>query len=85
MIIQNVTLRNFRNYKYSSIDFYQGMNVITGKNAQGKTNLLESLVYLSLTRSHRILDDKQLIKKANYFRILNVRFLMEKRVMKLNV
>lgn len=75
MIIQNVTLRNFRNYKYSSIDFYQGMNVITGKNAQGKTNLLESLVYLSLTRSHRILDDKQLIKKGELFSDIKCTFL----------
>jgi DNA replication and repair protein RecF len=62
MIIKKLKLKKFRNYAKAEIIFNEKMNLITGKNAQGKTNLLESLVYLSLTRSHRISDDKKLIK-----------------------
>ena len=58
MIIETLRLRNFRNYENLSVSFDPKLNVITGKNAQGKTNLLESIVYLSLTRSHRILNER---------------------------
>ncbi|NCB32274.1 MAG: DNA replication/repair protein RecF [Erysipelotrichia bacterium] len=61
MIAEELHLKNFRSYESCSISFSEGMNIITGNNAAGKTNLLESLVYLSLTRSHRINDDSQLI------------------------
>ena len=64
MIIEKLWLRNYRNYEKEEIIFNPNMNLITGKNAQGKTNLLESLVYLSLTRSHRILEDSKLIKEG---------------------
>lgn len=67
MIIKNLTLRNFRNIESCDITFHPGMNFIIGDNAQGKTNLLESLVYLSLTRSHRIANDKKLIKEGALF------------------
>ena len=67
MIVKNLKLRNFRNYERAEIQFNPGMNLIMGKNAQGKTNLLESLVYLSLTRSHRISNDKKLIKEGAPF------------------
>lgn len=63
MIIRSLRLRNFRNYESAWIELSDGMNIITGENAQGKTNLLESLVYLSLTRSHRISDEKKLIRE----------------------
>ena len=63
MIIETLRLRNFRNYENLSVSFDPKLNVITGKNAQGKTNLLESIVYLSLTRSHRILNEKKLIRE----------------------
>ena len=62
MIVKALYLRNFRNYEKTSVVFDPDLNVITGHNAQGKTNLLESLVYLSLTRSHRIADEKKLIR-----------------------
>ncbi len=62
MIVKELSLRNYRNYEKMEIQLNPGMNIITGQNAQGKTNLLESLVYLSLTRSHRITKDEQLIR-----------------------
>ena len=63
MIIETLKLRNFRNYENLEIAFDPKLNVISGRNAQGKTNLLESIVYLSLTRSHRILNEKKLIRE----------------------
>lgn len=75
MIVENLTLRNFRNYESASIQFSKGLNVITGRNAQGKTNLLESLIYLSLTRSHRINDDKKMIKDDEAFADIKCEFL----------
>ena len=64
MQIRTLQLRNYRNYERAVIRFAPGMNILTGLNAQGKTNLLESLVYLSLTRSHRLNDDQQLIRSG---------------------
>ncbi len=61
MRIKKLQLVHFRNYEAEEIEFDSGMNIITGNNAQGKTNLLESLIYLSLTRSYRIHEDKELI------------------------
>lgn len=63
MVIKQIELKNFRNYSQEKISFSKGMNIFLGKNAQGKTNLLESMVYLSLTRSHRILEERQLIQE----------------------
>ena len=67
MIVRRLKLRNFRNYENAEICLNPGLNVITGQNAQGKTNLLESLVYLSLTRSHRISEDRKLIHEGSDF------------------
>ena len=67
MILRTLKLRNFRNYESAEICLSPGLNLITGQNAQGKTNLLESLVYLSLTRSHRISDDRKLIHEGSDF------------------
>ncbi len=67
MIVRQLNLRNYRNYEKAQIVFDPGMNLITGNNAQGKTNLIESLVYLSLTRSHRISSDRQLIREGCEF------------------
>lgn len=67
MIVEKLFLRNFRNYEEAEIQFNPHMNILIGENAQGKTNLLESLVFLSLTRSHRISDEKKLIRKDQPF------------------
>ncbi len=62
MYIKEIQLRNFRNIDFCSIQFNEKTNIILGKNAQGKTNILESLVFLSSTRSHRLAIDQHLIK-----------------------
>ena len=62
MRIDHLTLQNFRNYTEQTIDFAPDSNVIVGENAQGKTNLLEAIVYLSCARSSRARADKELIR-----------------------
>ena len=75
MYIKNIQLRNFRNYENAYIEFNPSINLITGANAQGKTNLLESLVYLSLTRSLRIVDDKKWMRNDEMFAEIDCRVL----------
>lgn len=62
MYIKDIRLTNFRNYKTLSLTFDKGINIIYGDNAQGKTNLLEAIYVLALTKSHRSFIDKNLIK-----------------------
>jgi DNA replication and repair protein RecF len=61
VIIQAVRLNGFRNYGDFSQRFGDGINVITGRNAQGKTNLLEAVCYLAAGRSFRARTDRELI------------------------
>lgn len=64
MILSKLGVRNFRNYENADIEFENGIHLITGKNAQGKTNLLEAIAYLSTTRSHRTSDDRDMIQEG---------------------
>ena len=62
MIVRALTLDFFRNYLHLEARFAPGVNVICGENAQGKTNLLEAIAYLSTASSHRARYDKELIQ-----------------------
>ena len=62
MELTSLKLVNYRNYADLKLDFSDGVNVFLGENAQGKTNLLESIYVLALTRSHRTSSDKELIR-----------------------
>ena len=62
MYISSVELKNYRNYEYASIPFADGINILYGDNAQGKTNILESLYVCSTTKSHRGSKDKEMIR-----------------------
>ncbi len=61
MKLKKISLHNFRNYEDQELDFSDGINVLLGENAQGKTNLLEAIYVLALARSHRTSNDKELI------------------------
>lgn len=61
MILTELRLHNFRNYQDLTVNFAPGINVLIGRNAQGKTNMLEAIYALSLTRSHRTSNDRELI------------------------
>ena len=81
MIVSTLRLRNFRNYESLNITLDPKMNWITGDNAQGKTNLLESLVVLSIMRSFRIADDRKLIRSGCDFADLACRVQAEREIL----
>ena len=62
MILRKIKLVNFRNYANLNINFSKNINIIIGDNAQGKTNLLESIYTLALTKSYRTTNDANLIR-----------------------
>lgn len=67
MRIKKLNLKNFRNYCDESIDFSDGMNVLYGRNAQGKTNCAEAVYYLCTGTSPRSKREKQLIKHGEEY------------------
>src|SRR5699024_8557073 len=62
MHIEQLKLKNYRNYQQLDIEFDHKVNVIIGENAQGKTNLMEAIYVLSFTKSHRTSSEKELIR-----------------------
>ncbi len=62
MRVDALALEDFRNYRRLEAAFSPGVNVIYGENAQGKTNLLEAVAYLSTASSHRARYDRELIR-----------------------
>ena len=67
MEIKKITLNNYRNYGSQTIELGDRLNVIIGKNAQGKTNLLESVFLCTIGRSPRTTKDKDLIEWNSQF------------------
>jgi DNA replication and repair protein RecF len=61
MTVDRLALKGFRNYQSLEVSFTPGINIIYGENAQGKTNLLEAIAYLSTARSHRARYDREMI------------------------
>jgi len=61
MFLKKLELNNFRNYESFSLDFDKQKTLFVGQNAQGKTNILEAVYYLSILRSNRAQKDAELI------------------------
>ncbi len=70
MILKSINLFNYRNISKITINFNKYLNVIIGDNAQGKTNILESIYFLSTTRSFRTSNDNNLIKIDSEFSVI---------------
>lgn len=62
MRVTRLQLRDFRSYKNLDVEFDPGVNLIVGNNAEGKTNLLEAIVYLSEGSSYRTRREEELIR-----------------------
>src|SRR5690554_1769509 len=61
MYIEKLSLMNYRNYSQLNLNLHPKMNIIVGENAQGKTNIIESIYYLSIGKSHRSSKDREII------------------------
>ena len=61
MYIKNIKLNNFRNYKNQEINLNKKINIFYGENAQGKTNIIESIFLSSIGKSFRASKDTELI------------------------
>lgn len=67
MYIERLELEHFRNYEKLKVDFNKHVNIIIGNNAQGKTNLVESIYLLAFGKSFRTSNDHELIKMNDKF------------------
>ena len=73
MIVTHLSLTDFRNYETADVALFTGPNLFVGSNGQGKTNLLESLGYLSTLGSHRVSLDHALIRQGAESAIIRAR------------
>ena len=95
MYLDELQLQNFRNYDSLKIKFNSHVNIIYGNNAQGKTNLLESIYVLGLTKSH-LLDNnliqngknsckiKGTVKKNKLKTKYEINYMNEKKTLKID-
>ncbi len=70
MRVVHLSLSDFRNYERAEVDLEPGQNLFVGFNGQGKTNLVESLSYLSVLGSHRVSHDSALIRQDTDFAVV---------------
>ncbi len=75
MYCKRIKVENFRNIAFADVEFCEGVNILLGENAQGKTNLLESIYMTSLGKSFRQGSDRDVIRFGEeYTRIENLYF-----------
>ena len=74
MYIESINLENFRNYENQKIDFINGINLFVGDNAQGKTNIIESIYLSAFGKSYRTIKDVEVVKFEKDFCRVNSRF-----------
>ena len=67
MFLKSLKLDNFRNISKASFNFNKKINIFIGNNAQGKTNILESIYFLAITKSHRTHNELNLIKNDKLY------------------
>ena len=72
MQIEELKLKNFRNYRELTLCPHPGVNLFFGRNGSGKTNLLETIHYCSLGRSHRVTNDVNVVKNNESFALSSV-------------
>ena len=73
MRVTHLSLTDFRNYSWAEVSFVAGPNLIVGRNGQGKTNLVESLGFLSTLGSHRVSSDAAMIRAGEDAAIIRAR------------
>ena len=85
MWINEIKLKNFRNYNYQEIQLHENINVFFGENAQGKTNIIESIFLSSIGKSFRTNKEKELIKFNEQKAFIEINFKKSDRVGNLKI
>ena len=85
MFIKEIKLENFRNYDFTKIELNEKTNIFFGDNAQGKTNILESIFFAGLGKSFRTNKEKELIKENKENAKIEIKFIKNNREEKINV
>jgi len=75
--LDHLSIEGFRNYQHQKLRFHPCLNILVGENAQGKTNLLESIFYLSVNRSFRTRKDHELVNFKSPFFVLKGSFIKD--------
>lgn len=83
MHLSRISMINFKNYVQEELEFSSGINCITGNNGVGKTNLLDAIHYLSLTKSYFNPIDSQNIHFGDDFFMVQGDFIVEENIHKL--
>lgn len=73
MIVEHLSLVDFRNYATAELTLHRGPNVLVGRNGQGKTNLAEAVVFLATLGSHRVSADAPMVRDGQEFAIIRAR------------
>ena len=73
MIVEHLSLVDFRNYATAELALHRGPNVLVGRNGQGKTNLAEAVVFLATLGSHRVSSDAPLVRDGHEYAIIRAR------------
>ena len=81
MHLENLYLVNFKNYKLANIDFSKFINALIGDNGSGKTNLLDAIHFLSMSKSaFNTIDNQSIRHEQSFYSIIGKFFLNEKQV-----
>lgn len=85
MIVEHLSLVDFRNYATAELALHRGPNVLVGKNGQGKTNLAEAVVFLATLGSHRVSNDVPMVRDGQDHAIIRSRLSVGERKVLLEV
>ena len=85
MLITNIKLKNFRNYKELNLKLSDGINIFYGDNAQGKTNIIESIYISAIGKSFRTNKDNELINFNEKYSEINIKYSKKDRDGKIKI
>lgn len=85
MIVEHLSLVDFRNYAEADLDLAPGPNLLVGRNGQGKTNLVEAIAFLATLGSHRVSTDAPMVKDGAEAAIIRARLTHGERQVQLEV
>lgn len=85
MYIEKIKLNNFRNYQEQEIELDKNINIFYGNNAQGKTNIIESIYLCAIGKSYRTNKDREIIKLNETYSKVEINFNKKDRDGKIKV